>query len=119
LFLFVEKKIYPLISTGTLIYAFLKTGNMKKIIIFFTSMVFALTIAHGEQNVTMLTATEQCTHCCPQCKKCADKEGRCSKDKCDYVKNGSYYCAKDKTTSELAAKCPACNKDMEKIECKK
>lgn len=91
---------------------------MKKLIIFFTSMVFALAMTRTNQFI-QLTGYDKCTYCCPKCKKCADNEGACSKDKCDYVKNGSYYCSKDKTTSEVAAKCPGCNKDMEKVECKK
>lgn len=91
---------------------------MKKLIIFFTSMVLAVAVAHANP-VLNKNGGDDCTYCCPKCKKCAAKEGECAKDKCTMVKNGTYYCEKDKNTSEVAAKCPQCNKDMKKVECKK
>lgn len=62
---------------------------------------------------------DKCAYCCPKCKHCDIKEGECSKDKCALVKNGTYCCTKDMTTSEVAAKCPKCSKEMHKVECHK
>ncbi|MGZ3932903.1 MAG: hypothetical protein ACXVP0_16640, partial [Bacteroidia bacterium] len=52
-------------------------------------------------------------------KQCNAKEAECAKDKCVMVKSGTYYCSKDMTVSETAAKCPKCSKSMKKVECQK
>lgn len=58
-------------------------------------------------------------YCCPKGDFCDTKPGKCPKDNLDLIKAGTYYCEKCATTNDKQCKCPVCDMDMKKMECKK
>jgi len=73
-------------------------------------------VPNKSEDLLNTMGTMQIHYCCPKCTYTSDKPGTCPIHNVNLIKEGTYYCPTDLTTSKTLRKCPKCGKMMKKMD---